>query len=67
MLFGNMTPRRAIDMMNRHTFGKPDDLCLEITSALTDSIISNATAPESPQTTSTHSRNKICCCNGKYN
>ncbi|KAJ8960012.1 hypothetical protein NQ318_009448 [Aromia moschata] len=57
--FDNMNPKKAINVMNRHTGLCDKEFCFEITSALTDSIISNATAPDSPPSSS---KTKVCCC-----
>ncbi|KAG5881626.1 hypothetical protein JTB14_019185 [Gonioctena quinquepunctata] len=44
--FENMNPRKAINAMNRHGGSDEKDISVKITSALTDSLISNVTAPE---------------------
>lgn len=65
--FEDMNPRRAIEVMNRHNLCKPEKaLSMEITSALTDSIISTATAPTDSPTQPiqiSNSKNKVGCCN----
>ncbi|KAJ8917770.1 hypothetical protein NQ315_010676 [Exocentrus adspersus] len=67
--FNDMNPRKAIDLVNKHSCGKSDkELCLEITSALTDSIISNATVPEVSEIhriPASSSAGKVCCCNSE--
>lgn len=61
-----MNPRKAIELMNRHSYCKPNKaLSVEITSALTDSIVSTATAPLEPQVQQSNSKTKCCCATGK--
>ncbi|KAL1514255.1 hypothetical protein ABEB36_003542 [Hypothenemus hampei] len=42
----NLTPNKAVATISRHQETNQKELCYELTAALTDSIISNVTAPE---------------------
>ncbi|KAF2893122.1 hypothetical protein ILUMI_13049 [Ignelater luminosus] len=54
-----MDARQAIDMMNKNLDKMDKGLCLEITPALTDSIVSNATAPQHTEV----KHGSTCSCN----
>lgn len=54
-----MDARQAIDMMNKNLAKIDKGLCLEITQALTDSIVSNATAPHNTEV----KHGSSCSCN----
>ncbi|XP_030768272.1 uncharacterized protein LOC115891833 [Sitophilus oryzae] len=47
LLHQNMTPKKAIEAISRHHQPDSKDLSFEVTAALTDSFISNVTAPPS--------------------
>nr|CAH7713609.1 unnamed protein product [Callosobruchus chinensis] len=66
-VFETMNPRKAIETVNRHAAcaRSQKDISLEITSALTESILSNATAPpgdSDSRTASSSASAKTCCC-----
>ncbi|XP_076265276.1 uncharacterized protein LOC143199377 [Rhynchophorus ferrugineus] len=58
----DMNPRRAIETISRHRQAGSKDLCYEVTAALTDSFISNVTAPpavDSEQVRPSHSERQV--------
>nr|CAI5836296.1 unnamed protein product [Callosobruchus analis] len=66
-VFETMSPRKAIETVNRHAAcaRSQKEISLEITSALTESILSNATAPPGDtdsRVASSSASAKTCCC-----